>query len=68
MKTRILLPLVMLALLLAACVAPMPAPPSSVQLPGSEKPQLPLEQRSEANKTQIALPAASAPQSDTVDR
>jgi hypothetical protein len=46
-----------LALLLAACIAPMPATPK-LQLPSSEKPQLPLEQKTEANKTTpLELPA-----------
>jgi hypothetical protein len=60
MKTRLILSLTMLSLLLAACVAPMPAPPPRIQLPGSKNPQLPLEQKAEANTTQIELPVVPA--------
>jgi hypothetical protein len=56
MKTRLIFPTIVLSLLLAACVAPLPAP--RVQLPGSEKAQLPLQ-----------LPTAPVRQSEpTVDR
>ncbi len=59
MKTRMIVPMTALALLLAACVAPMPTLPQ-LQLPKSEKPQLPLEQKPEANKTQLELPVLPA--------
>jgi hypothetical protein len=58
MKTQILIPMTALALLLAACVAPMPTTPK-LQLPGSEKPQLPLEQQTKRTNP-LELPAAPA--------
>jgi hypothetical protein len=54
-----------LALLLAACVAPMPTTPK-LQLPGSEKPQLPLEQQTKKTNP-LELPAAPAPPRESVE-
>jgi len=66
MKTRMLIPMTALALLLAACVAPMPTLPQ-LQLPKSEKPQLPLELKPEANKTTpLELPALPKKSQPTV--
>jgi hypothetical protein len=66
MKTRLLFSSIALSLLLAACMAPLPAPPPRAILPDGEKPQLPLAQNPEADKMQIELPAAPAPQADQI--
>jgi hypothetical protein len=65
MKTRTLIPVTALALLLAACVAPMPTTPK-LQLPGSEKPQLPLEQQTKKTNP-LELPASPAQPRESVE-
>lgn len=55
MKTELLISTMALSLLLTACVAPLPAPPVRVPLPGNDKAQLPL-----------MLPTARARQRDPI--